>query len=94
MESVNFPKPRRFDVFKMMYIKLQMEKHRDNEHWDSVAKTYENLGGVDALYDLWGAFQSVSTESQKRIIGFTNREIDEFLASENASRDYAYFMSL
>ena len=88
MASVYFPKPRRFDVFKMFYVQYQQKKHAGNSEWDTYSKAYENLGGLDALYDLWGAFCLVSAEAQKRIMGFTDADINAFLEKEDASKLY------
>lgn len=89
MANVVFPKPRRYDVFKMMYINEQKRRHHDNSHWQTFAQVYENLGGLDAVYDIFCAFQSVSAEAQKRICGFTNADIDAFLEREDCGKVYA-----
>ena len=89
MTNISFPKPRRFDVFKMMYINEQKRRHHDNSHWQTFSQVYENLGGVDALYDIFSAFQWVSAEAQKRICGFTNADITAFLEKDDAGKIYA-----
>ena len=93
MANVVFPKPRRFDVFKMMYINEQKKRHHDNSHWQTFAQVYENLGGVDAVYDIFCAFQWVPAEAQKRICGFTDSDITAFIEQEDAGRIYAYEIS-
>ena len=89
MTNVYFPKPRRFDVFKMMYVQEQQRRHHDVGRWNSFAKAYEYLGGVDCVYDVWCAFNQVSSEAQKRIIGFTDADITAFLEREDAGKAYA-----
>lgn len=89
MASVVFSKPRRFDVFEMMYINEQKRRHHDNSHWQTFAQVYENLGGHNAVYDTFRAFQWVSIEEQKRICGFTDADIDAFLEREDCGKVYA-----
>ena len=89
MENIHFPKPRRFDVFKMMYVERAKRTHHDNSHWQTFAQVYENLGGYDCIYDVFSAFEQVSRESQKRLIGFTDVDIDAFLEDDNAGKLYA-----
>lgn len=89
MTNVYFPKPRRFDVFKMMYVQEQQRRHHDVERWNSFANAYEYLGGCDGVYDVWSAFTLVSSEAQKRIVGFTDADITAFLEREDAGKVYA-----
>ena len=89
MTNVYFPKPRRFDVFKMMYANEMQRRHQGNPYWQTFAQVYENLGGLDSVYDVFCAFQWVSAEAQKRICGFTDAEIDAFLEKEDCGKIYA-----
>lgn len=89
MASVVFPKPSRFDIFKMMYINEQKRRHHDNSYWQTFDQVYENLGGMDAIYNVFCAFNNVPGEVQKRIIGFTNADITSFLEYEDAGKIYA-----
>lgn len=89
MVSVYFPKPKRFDVFKLFYVREQQRRHQDNPQWQTFAQVYENLGGVDCVYDVFSAFCQVSSEAQKRICGFTDSDLNQFLEKEDAGRIYA-----
>lgn len=89
MASVVFPKPRRFDVFKMMYINEQKRRRHDNSHWQTFAQVYENLGGYDCIWDIFCAYQQVSVEAQKMVCGFTDADIDAFLEREDCGKVYA-----
>ncbi len=86
MVSVYFPKPSRFEVFKLFYIKEQQRRHHDNSHWQTFSQVYENLGGFEGIYDVFSAFGQVSSEAQKRICGFTDADLNQFLEQEDAGR--------
>ena len=89
MASVYFPKPSRFEVFKMMYVEEQKRRHHDNSYWQTYAQCYENCGGEDQLYEVFSAFGWVSAEAQKRICGFTDADITAFLEKDDAGKIYA-----
>ena len=86
MVNVHFPKPSRFEVFKLFYIKEQQRRHHDNSHWKTFAQVYENLGGFECIYNVFCAFCQVSPKSQKTICGFTNADINQFLEQEDAGK--------
>lgn len=89
MTNVYFPKPRRFDVFKMMYINEQKRRHSGNSHWQTNNQVYDNLGGFGGIYDVFSAFGYVSSDAQKRICGFTDADINAFLDKEDAGSEYS-----
>ena len=72
------------EVFCDMYIEKMMQKHADNPAWATVDQTVENLGGMDAIDQLYYLWSSVSNAGQKRCIGFDYDDVKQRLALENA----------
>ena len=89
MASVYFQRPTRFNVFKLFYVNEQKRRLHDNSHLQRFYQVYENLGGFDAIYNIFCAFERISAEEQKKIYGFTDTEIDAFLERKDCGRIYA-----
>lgn len=89
MANVNFSKPSRFEVFKLFYVRNAQERHHDNPYWGTYSEVLWNLGGSDVIYDVFSLFGQITEEAQKRICGFTDADITQFLENEDAGRIYA-----
>lgn len=64
-----------YDVFRMMYINNVMAKHANNPAWKTAKQTVENLGGENAIEETYSLWTCVSSEGQKRCLGFNSDDV-------------------
>ncbi len=72
------------EVFCDMYVEKMMQKHADNSAWATEEQTIENLGGMNAIEELYYLWSSVSNAGQKRCLGFDYEDVKQRLALVNA----------
>ena len=72
-----------YDAFRYMYLRHIQEKHADNSAWATEEQIVENLGGEDAIEEIYRLWIMVSESGQKKVLGFNSNDVEILLNTWN-----------